>query len=115
MKHVSLSFAHAEDVFNSLHSAAFEPTAESDITGFRYDPHSEPFGTEQFLAWGMVDDRMARQVLSRNRYRTMYYLTTTFSEYGGKVVHANIGPNSDLDAVDVVSDSLFMKILGRIS
>lgn len=59
---------------------------------------------------GAIDDRQATQTLARDRLGN-FHLSTTFVEYGGEHVQADIRSTSPLIAFDVVAGSLFVQAM----
>lgn len=59
-------------------------------------------------ARGDIDGRPAMQTLSRDRLGN-FHLSTTFVEYGGEHIQADIRFGSPLNTFDVIARSLFMQ------
>jgi hypothetical protein len=59
---------------------------------------------------GIVEDRHAKQTLSKDRLGT-FHLSTTFMEVGGEHVQSDIRIESEPADLDVVFSTLFMKRL----
>lgn len=110
METPSLAYLHAEATFDKLRALAINSAVT--IQGRRLvHNRSHVHNTDQLVTWGQIGERAASQSFSRSDKTGMFYLTTTFAEYGGEVVHRHIGPQSDIEAVDTVANSLFREVI----
>lgn len=108
--------SEAYTVTAHLHDAFFETDsslspAEIGASGVNAVIGSTSSKTAKRLeAYGLIDNREAKQTLSKDRFGN-FHLSTTFLEVGGEHVQADIHSESPPESFDVITRSFFMQAL----
>lgn len=112
MSEVSLAYTETE----KIHDAFFEPSGlltdvEIIMSGVGTCIGSTSSRTSKRIETvGYVDGRWAKQTLAKD-INGNFRLSTTFLEYGGEHVQADIRPESPNESLDIVEGMLFAQAM----